>query len=155
CVGSKGERSSIVDCRSWIAGRSDDNRRITIHHPRSTTRSPRFAIAPLVAAAFVFSPAAARAIDPAVEKFEAERVAAVAKVTPAVVAIFSPGGGGGGSGVLVTPDGFALTNFHVTNGPGNFMKCGLSDGALYDAVLVGIDPTGDVAMIKLIGRDDF
>jgi hypothetical protein len=35
------------------------------------------------------------------------------------------------------------------------MKCGLNDGVLYDAVIVGIDPTGDVALIKLLGRDDF
>jgi PAS domain S-box-containing protein len=78
-----------------------------------------------------------------------------AQVSATVVAIFSPGGQGGGSGVLVTPDGYALTNFHVTQGAGNFMKCGLSDGVLYDAVIVGIDPTGDVALVKLFGRDDF
>src|SRR5262245_16179619 len=96
--------------------------------------------------ALVLTPHLASAVDPVVAKLEAERVAVVAKVAPAVVAIFSPGGGGGGSGVLVTADGFALTNFHVTNGAGAFMKCGLNDGSLYDAVLVGIDPTGDVAL---------
>ncbi|MSR56139.1 MAG: PDZ domain-containing protein [Planctomycetaceae bacterium] len=95
------------------------------------------------------------AADSTVTQSEAERVAVVAKVTPAVVAIFSPGGAGGGSGVLITADGLALTNFHVTSGAGNFMKCGLADGVLYDAVIVGIDPTGDVALIKLVGRDDF
>ena len=31
------------------------------------------------------------------------------------------------------------------------MKCGMADGKLYDAVLVGIDPVGDVALIKLLG----
>jgi S1-C subfamily serine protease len=108
----------------------------------------------LVAAA-IGMPDAARAVDPAVAQSEAERVAVVAKVAPAVVAIFSPGGGGGGSGVLITADGFALTNFHVTSGAGHFMKCGLADGVLYDAVIVGIDPTGDVALIRLLGRDDF
>ena len=35
------------------------------------------------------------------------------------------------------------------------MQCGMADGKLYDAVIVGIDPTGDVALIKLLGRDDF
>ncbi|HEX6986843.1 MAG TPA: trypsin-like peptidase domain-containing protein, partial [Planctomycetaceae bacterium] len=74
---------------------------------------------------------------------------------PSVVCIFGRDGGGGGSGVLISPDGFALTNFHVTSGSGDFMKCGLNDGRLYDAVIVGIDPTGDVALIKLLGRDDF
>ena len=43
----------------------------------------------------------------------------------------------------------------MTSGAGDFMKCGLNDGSLYDAVIVGIDPTGDVALIKLLGRDDF
>src|SRR5262245_36027713 len=78
------------------------------------------------------------AIDPAVAQAEQRRVGVVAQVSPTVVAIFSPGGQGGGSGVLVTPDGYALTNFHVTQGAGNFMKCGLSDGVLYDAVIVEI-----------------
>jgi hypothetical protein len=36
-----------------------------------------------------------------------------------------------------------------------FMKCGLNDGKIYDAVVVGIDPTGDLAVVKLLGRDDF
>ncbi|MGQ0633131.1 MAG: S1C family serine protease [Planctomycetaceae bacterium] len=97
----------------------------------------------------------AHAIDAAVIKAEAERVAVMQRVAPSVVAIFSAGGGGGGSGVLVSADGFALTNFHVINGAGTFLKCGLNDGVLYDAVIVGIDPTGDVALIKLFGRDDF
>jgi S1-C subfamily serine protease len=79
----------------------------------------------------------------------------VKKVAPAVVAIFSPDGNGGGSGVLISPDGYALSNFHVTSACGDFMKCGLNDGVLYDAVIVGIDPTGDVALLKLLGRDDF
>ncbi len=95
------------------------------------------------------------AADPAVKAAEADRVAMIERVAPSVVAIFASSGDGGGSGVLITPDGFALSNFHVTSGSGTFMKCGLNDGKLYDAVIVGIDPTGDVALIKLLGRDDF
>ena len=97
----------------------------------------------------------ARAVDPRVLAAQKQRVEVVNKIAPSVVAIFGPGGRGGGSGVLITPDGYALTNFHVTRGAGTFMKCGLNDGKLYDAVIVGIDPTGDVAMIKLLGRKDF
>ena len=66
-----------------------------------------------------------------------------------------PGGQGGGSGVVISADGYALTNFHVVHPCGNAMKCGMSDGRVYDAVIVGLDPTGDVALIKLLGRDDF
>ena len=56
---------------------------------------------------------------------------------------------------MISPDGFAVTNFHVTAPCGAAMKCGLNDGKLYDAVIVGIDPVGDVALIQLLGRDDF
>ncbi len=95
------------------------------------------------------------AVDPAVLEAEAQRVAVVDKVSRATVAIFDSAGEGGGSGVLISPDGYALTNFHVTAPCGPAMKCGLNDGRLYDAVLVGLDPPGDVALIKLLGRDDF
>ena len=83
------------------------------------------------------------------------RTEVVKRAAPTVVAIFSPDGNGGGSGVLISADGYALSNFHVTSACGNFMKCGLNDGVLYDAVIVGYDPTGDVALIKLLGRNDF
>ncbi|MDZ4820897.1 MAG: trypsin-like peptidase domain-containing protein [Planctomycetota bacterium] len=86
---------------------------------------------------------------------EAARVAAAAKAIPSVVAVFSEGGSGGGSGVVISPDGYALTNFHVVQPCGDHMQCGMADGKLYDAVVVGIDPVGDVALIKLFGRDDF
>ena len=92
---------------------------------------------------------------PAVLQAESQRIAVMARVRPAVVAIFAGGGQGGGSGALISADGYALTNFHVAQPCGNAMKCGLADGRVYDAVLVGLDPTGDVALIQLLGRDDF
>lgn len=95
------------------------------------------------------------AADPAVLEAEQKRIEKIQQVAPAVVAVFGPDGGGGGSGVLITPDGYALSNFHVTSACGDFMKCGLNDGVLYDAVIVGVDPAGDVALLKLLGRDDF
>lgn len=95
------------------------------------------------------------AADSIVDEAQQRRIRVLEKISPAVVAIFGNGGQGGGSGVLISSDGYALSNFHVTSGSGNFMKCGLNDGELYDAVIVGIDPTGDVALIKLLGRDDF
>ena len=91
----------------------------------------------------------------AVADAETARVELVARVSQSVVAVFGPTGGGGGSGVVISPDGFALSNYHVTSACGTFMKCGLPNGELYDAVIVGIDPTGDVALLKLVGRDDF
>lgn len=93
-------------------------------------------------------------VDPAVRDAQQARVATIAKLVPTVVAVFQRSAPAGGSGVLITRDGYALTNFHVA-GEDQFFKCGLNDGKLYDAVLVGVDPTGDVALIKLVGRDDF
>lgn len=95
------------------------------------------------------------AADKDVIAAQKQRIEMIQRVRPSVVAIFGPAGGGGGSGVLITADGYALSNFHVTSGAGNYMRCGLNDGKLYDAVIVGIDPSGDVALIKLLGREDF
>jgi S1-C subfamily serine protease len=101
--------------------------------------------------------AAAAAADLPASVLEAEqaRIAAVAKASRSTVSVFEPGGKGGGSGVVITPDGYALTNYHVTQPCGDYMKCSMNDGRLYDAVLCGIDPVGDVALIRLLGRDDF
>ncbi|MFH1300647.1 MAG: trypsin-like peptidase domain-containing protein [Planctomycetota bacterium] len=84
--------------------------------------------------------AQAATVDPAVLAAQKQRIDVIKAVSPSVVAIFGGAGEGGGSGVLVTSDGYALTNFHVVAGAGNFMKCGLNDGKLYDAVIVSIDP---------------
>lgn len=86
---------------------------------------------------------------------EARRISVIDKAKDTVVAVFPLNGRGGGSGVVISPDGYALTNWHVVRPCGYAMKCGMADGRAYDAVLVGLDPTGDVALIKLFGRDDF
>jgi S1-C subfamily serine protease len=86
---------------------------------------------------------------------EAERVATIERICRPTLAVFDSKGQGGGSGVLISADGYAITNFHVTAPCGPAMKCGLSDGRLVDAVLVGLDPGGDVALIKLLGDGKF
>lgn len=93
-------------------------------------------------------------LDPRLNQSEAQRIAVIEKLKPSVVAVFAPGGQGGGSGVVITPDGYALTNFHVVQGLGPVMHCGLADGVLYEAVLVGLDRVGDVALIKLLPKKE-
>ena len=109
----------------------------------------------LIVAFSIMSSGVSVATEPEVLRAQQVRTEVVRQAAPAVVAIFSQDGNGGGSGVLISPDGYALSNFHVTSACGDFMKCGLNDGILYDAVIVGIDPTGDVALIKMLGRTDF
>ena len=79
---------------------------------------------------------------------EAERVALVEKLAPAVVAMFRPTGQGGGSGVIIDPEGYVLTNFHVT-GDSTEMRAGLPDGRVLVGDVVGLDPYSDLALIKL------
>jgi S1-C subfamily serine protease len=93
--------------------------------------------------------------DDAIRQAERARVAVMDKVRPSVIAIFDAEGGGGGSGVIISADGYALSNFHVTQPSGAWMKCGLPDGTYQDAVIVGLDPTGDVALIKLLGAETY
>jgi S1-C subfamily serine protease len=86
---------------------------------------------------------------------EAKQVEVIQRIAPAVCAIFPKAvGAGGGSGVLIHPAGYALTNYHVTRTQAR-LNVGLPDGKIYKAKLLGIDPTGDIALVRLEGRDDF
>lgn len=55
---------------------------------------------------------------------------------------------GSGSGVILTEDGYIVTNNHVVEGGQNIRVC-LQDGTEYAANLVGADPYTDLAVIKI------
>lgn len=57
-----------------------------------------------------------------------------------------------GSGVIVSRDGYILTNNHVI-AKADAIEVELGDGRKYDATLVGTDPQSDVAVLKIDGRD--
>lgn len=94
---------------------------------------------------------------PAAEVLAAQqrRIESMRKASMATVGVFGTDSQGGGSGVCISPDGYVLTNFHVSSPFGHRMRCGLNDGRMYEAVVAGIDPTGDLAVLKMFGRDDF
>ncbi len=82
---------------------------------------------------------------------EARRVALLERLAPSVASVF-PGevaGHGGGSGVIIDPAGYVLTNFHVA-GTEPIQTVGLNDGRTHRARLLGIDPGGDLALLKLV-----
>ena len=59
---------------------------------------------------------------------------------------------GVGSGVVVTKDGYILTNNHVVDGADE-VKVSLQDGREFNAKVVGRDPKSDVAVIKIEATD--
>jgi putative serine protease PepD len=83
--------------------------------------------------------------------------AVAAKASPSVVTISVTGGssGGTGSGIVLTSDGYILTNTHVVTLDGQASDVTVTvqdnDGKLYTAKIVGTDPTTDLAVIKLDG----
>ncbi|MFQ5430467.1 MAG: trypsin-like peptidase domain-containing protein, partial [Phycisphaerae bacterium] len=90
-----------------------------------------------------------------VRAYERARIAVIERVSPAVACLFNSGSrAGGGSGVIIDEDGYGLTNFHVVAGmlEDRAGQAGLPDGRLGDIDVLGIDPTGDVAMFRLHGR---
>lgn len=90
----------------------------------------------------------------AVLSAERSRVEVIARVRGAVVAIFGKDRQGGGSGVLYSADGDVLTNYHVASGAGGEGLAGLPDGRLYKWTTVGVDPGGDLAVIRLSPREE-
>ena len=81
--------------------------------------------------------------------------AVAAKASPSVVTISVTGGssGGTGSGIILSSDGYVLTNTHVVTLDGQASNVTVqvqdNDGRLYSAKVVGTDPTTDLAVIKL------
>jgi len=59
-------------------------------------------------------------------------------------------GRSGGSGVMVTPDGYALTNAHVVEGTRE-VAVTLASGSELRAPVVGSDPATDLAVIRILG----
>ncbi len=74
------------------------------------------------------------------------------KVLPSVVSVIavSDTSGGEGSGVILTGDGYILTNNHVVTGATD-LTVRFNDGSTATAKIIGTDPTSDLAVIKVEG----
>lgn len=81
--------------------------------------------------------------------------ASASTAAPSVVTIRISGQSqeGNGSGVVLSADGYILTNAHVVSVNGSTKNVSLSvrtnDGAVYRAKLIGADPTNDLAVVKI------
>ena len=87
--------------------------------------------------------------------------AVAAKASPSVVTIkvSTATSGGSGSGVIISNDGYIVTNAHVVtlSGATNEATWQVEDnrGLLFSAKLVGTDPTVDLAVLKVDGVTDW
>ena len=61
-------------------------------------------------------------------------------------------GGGQGSGVIVSPDGYVLTNNHVIEGAQE-VTVTLPDKREFKGAIVGADPKTDLAVVKIDGQN--
>jgi S1-C subfamily serine protease len=81
-------------------------------------------------------------------------------VRPAVVGIsiepasgeYGPEQVGSGSGVIFSPEGYILTNYHVIHGAQQVMIT-LADGRRFSPDLVGVDPVTDLAVLYIEAAD--
>lgn len=74
------------------------------------------------------------------------------KVSPSIVAVvvdaIQMGSESSGSGVIMSKDGYVITNNHVVSGGDRFTVV-LSDSTTYEATLVGTDEQTDLAVLKI------
>jgi len=82
-------------------------------------------------------------------------VGVVERIGPAVASLVvgsrrepGPEAFGSGSGVLITPDGYLLTNSHVVRGARR-LEATLTDGRRLEARTVGDDPATDLALVQV------
>lgn len=59
---------------------------------------------------------------------------------------------GAGSGVIISTDGYIITNNHVIEGADE-LEVTLNDNRKFDAKLIGTDPATDIALIKIDAKD--
>ncbi|MDA9875505.1 trypsin-like peptidase domain-containing protein [Flavobacteriaceae bacterium] len=59
---------------------------------------------------------------------------------------------GTGSGVIISPDGYIITNNHVIEGAQS-IEITTNDNKTFDAEIVGTDPNTDIALIKIDSED--
>ena len=72
--------------------------------------------------------------------------------TPNMQTYTTPRQYGLGSGVIVTKDGYIITNNHVVDGADS-IKVTLNDGRKFTAKVIGRDPKSDIAVVKIDAQD--
>ena len=111
----------------------------------------------ILIAALLFS-----AVSCSADEIKRETTTAVEAVRPALIRILIVAADyrqgremkteSAGSGVIISPEGYAITNHHVAMDAKRIV-CTLADKREVEAALVGTDPLADIAVIKLNSPD--
>jgi serine protease Do len=81
---------------------------------------------------------------------EATIIRVAREITPTVVSVSQRAGSG--SGIIVNRDGVVLTNAHVV-GQSRTVEVGLADGRTLTGQVAGVDPTIDVAVVRVAAQN--
>lgn len=81
---------------------------------------------------------------------EMQNISAYEAASPSVVEVYASSSisSASGCGVVVSSDGYIVTNTHVVSS-GDGLSVRLIDGSVHDAALVGSDPITDIAVVKV------
>ena len=60
---------------------------------------------------------------------------------------------GSGSGVIISPDGYIVTNNHVIEGS-HSLSVTTNDNKTFEAIVIGTDPKTDIALLKIEADED-
>jgi 2-alkenal reductase len=128
----------------FMIQRAEANRPAITAQPVSAPVQP----APTPSAPAPSAPAAQSAPSSASEAM----ITAVQQVAPAVVTVLSAGsqGSGSGSGVIISVDGYILTNNHVVENARQLAVV-FADSSRREAELIGTDPLNDIAVLRVQG----
>jgi serine protease Do len=131
--------------------------------PATAVAAPTTSVAPVASYAPVVERVMPAVVTIRVEK-RASAVPTQGQIPEEFRRFFGPGFGQGeprqprgmerglGSGVIVSQDGFILTNNHVVDGA-NEVQVELPDKRTFTAKVVGTDPASDLAVVKIPAKD--
>jgi serine protease Do len=101
-----------------------------------------------IVAALAALPSVARSAPEDAPSIQGVNVAElIERVRPAYVFV------GGGSGAIISPDGYVITNAHVTRSSKRW-KLRTADGEYHNARLIGISSGTDLALLKIDNAED-
>jgi serine protease Do len=128
---------------------------------KADTAEPQSTTSPV--SSVISSQIAAAEVTPNTGSAKSTYASVAAKVKPTVVEITTEQvssssyfqqyvQSGAGSGVIISADGYIITNNHVISGASKITVC-LTNGNEYDATVIGTDSQGDIAVLKIDAAD--